>query len=76
MEFRIATATDFDSVKRLWAYAFNGDEPFASWYFSGFTIRIMPWAAGGTANCWLCCTCILTSFIFAAVLLTLLTLSG
>ncbi|MDU4961193.1 MAG: GNAT family N-acetyltransferase [Sporomusaceae bacterium] len=36
MEFRIATATDFDSVKRLWAYAFNGDEPFASWYFSRF----------------------------------------
>jgi predicted acetyltransferase len=36
MDFRIATADDFESVRRLWAYAFNGDEPFASWYFSCF----------------------------------------
>lgn len=36
MEFRIANVDDFESVRRLWAYAFNGDEPFASWYFSSF----------------------------------------
>lgn len=36
MTFRIATAPDFASVRRLWSYAFNGDEPFASWYFSSF----------------------------------------
>lgn len=36
MDFRIATADDLASVRRLWAYAFNGDEPFASWYFTNF----------------------------------------
>lgn len=36
MEYRIATEADFESVRRLWAYSFNGDEPFASWYFSNF----------------------------------------
>ncbi len=36
MTFRIATADDFASVRRLWSYAFNGDEPFAGWYFSSF----------------------------------------
>ena len=36
MEYRIATEADFDSVRRLWAYSFNGDEPFATWYFSNY----------------------------------------
>lgn len=36
MDFRIATPADFESVRQLWRYAFNGDEPFASWYFKNY----------------------------------------
>lgn len=36
MEFRIATTADLESVRQIWTYAFNGDEPFASWYFTNY----------------------------------------
>lgn len=36
LEFRMADSSDDAAVRRLWSYAFNGDEPFASWYFNNY----------------------------------------
>lgn len=36
MDFRIAGRKDREAFKRLWSYAFNGDEPFYSWYFTDY----------------------------------------